>query len=169
MNSEITDRFHRENQATAISQQFLMPANVNTLIRQMEKEATIRKENYIGRYSRALAHTSYSIEDVYPLFESFVKKSFQPRTDLNHAFLSQHVQMFIASDVQHMRYAIDVHDRKQLSEGFVRGVQLRRRAAHHPVQRPEVVRRQKVKRINFMTNIVTKDRRDAAMREAGLK
>lgn len=172
MNSEITDRFHRENKATTISKHFLSPENVTLLVHTMEEEASKRKQTYGGM----AVPTSYTIDEVYPLFESFaLRKRFHPDMGLNEAFLNHHVQLFIANDVQHWRYAFDRHNRKQLTDGYLQTQTAfqpfrRRQFSRQPVMRPQGVRKKKVGRMDgFVMNLNSEDRRKAAMKEAGFQ
>lgn len=166
---EITKRFHRHHSATAISADFLRPDNVQRLVANMEQEAAQRKSTYGGK----VIPTTYSVDDVYPYFESFVKKRFQPNTDFNQAF-RHHAQPLIANDVQHWRYAWDKYNREQLAQGYLQTQAFaqpfrRRLAAARPQCRPCMVKKQKTTKIpQGFNNLNSKERRDAAMREAGL-
>lgn len=165
---QITKRYHLTNPRTETSLKFLDPDNVKKMVRRMEKEASIRKKTYGGK----AVPTTYTVEEVYPLFESFVQKP-KNTTNLIDSF-HQHVQLFIATDVQNWRYAYDKHNRRQIANGYLE-TQLfaqpfrQRLASSVPQQYGTLVKRMKTTEIPMgFNNINSVERRNAAMKEAGL-
>ena len=75
--------------------------------------------------------TTYTVDQVYPLFKDFVQRRFRANTDLNQVFLMHNAtQNLIANDVQHWRYAYYTYDRRQLTSGFGET-----QVAYHPWKR----------------------------------
>tara|TARA_B100001109_G_scaffold186209_1_gene152911 strand:- start:205 stop:717 length:513 start_codon:yes stop_codon:yes gene_type:complete len=165
---EVSQRFHRENEKTSISEKFLAPDNVKRLVEAMQEEAALRKQTHGGRKIQ----TTYTVDQVYPLFKDFVQRRFRANTDLNQAFLMQNAtQNLIANDVQHWRYAYYTNDRRQLTSGFGETQVAyqpwkRRLHAQQPLERPGQVRTKKIGRIDGFLNPATAKRREAAMRES---
>ena len=165
---EIIRRYHLTNSTTDISLKFLDPDNVENMVRRMEKEASIRKKTYGGK----VVPTTYTVEEVYPLFESFLQK---PKNTINLTdSFHQHVQLFIATDVQNWRYAYDKHNRGQIANGYMEtqvfAQPFRRRLAPSVPQQYGIrVKKMKTTRIPMGFNILNSvERRNAAMKEAGL-
>ena len=166
---EVYQRFHRTNKATSISEKFLAPENVKLLVEAMQEEAALRKQTHGGRKIQ----TTYTVDQVYPLFKNFVQRRFRANTDLNQAFLMQNAtQNLIANDVQHWRYAYYTYDRRHLTTGFGETQVAyhpwkRRLHAQQPQERPKQVRKKKIGRINGPPlNLTTKARLEAAMQES---
>ena len=166
----ITNRYHLTRPRTKISTQFLHPDNVNALVLRMQEEASIRKQTYGGN----AVPTTYTVDELFPLFVSFLQKpNLNKVNNLNEAF-HHHAQLFIASDVQHWRYAYDKYNREQLAAGYLTTQAFaqpfrRRLASASPFSRPSRVKKKRTILIPIgFNNLNSTERREAAMKEAGL-